>query len=206
MNERTQRSRRVRVHPDASGSEVGLGCSFELVPVSTPMETHSLSRGLSCMCPRHDSPDPDPTIDHHFILMQSMTTWAAFHRIADKLELVCGRGEGFNIGALTCNLPPSLAPTLKQQVIPHKPYVDMLPWSTLRDRMLNSLPAINELEFLNDMYSLRTWGCTPWDPMGWEVPLDFAKKWWFLMDDSIIHTTNFWRAQRGEDALEVALS
>jgi hypothetical protein len=150
--------------------------------------------------------DPDPTIDHHFILMQSMTTWAAFHCIADMLELTCGPNDGFNIGALACKLPPAIAPTLNQQMIPHKAYVDMLPWSSLRDRMLNSLSAINEMEFVNDMYSLRVWGCTPWDPMGWEVSQDFAKKWWFLIEESMIHTTNFWRAQRGEDALVVALS
>ncbi len=135
-----------------------------------------------------------------------MTTYAAFTCIAHILELSCMQDSGFNIGARTCTLPPAIAPTLQQQIVPHGPYIDMLPWSSLRDRILNSLMAINETEFVLDMASgdLKIWGSTPWDPTGWEVGPDFARKWWFLMDDEIIHTTNFWRGQRGEKALVLA--
>jgi hypothetical protein len=79
------------------------------------------------------------------------------------------RDTGFNICALASNLPPPIAPTLQQQIVPHAPYVDMLPWSSLRDRTLNSPTAINESEFVLDMAELKVWGSTPWDPMGWEV-------------------------------------
>jgi hypothetical protein len=106
--------------------------------------------------------------------------------------------DGFNIRAPICNLPQTIVPTLQQQIIPHKPYVDLLPWPSLRDRVLNSLTVINEQEFVMDLVSLKVWGTTPWDPMGWEVAPDFAKKWWFLMDEGIMHSTNFWRAQQGE--------
>jgi hypothetical protein len=148
----------------------------------------------------------DPTTDNHFIVMHSMTTAAAFACIANVLELSCMQDTGFNIRALTCNLPSAIAPTSKQQIVPHKPYVDMLPWSSLRDRILNSLMAINEIELVMDMDSLKVWGSTPWDPMGWEFPPEFVRKWWFLMDEGIINATNFWRAQRGENALVLALS
>jgi hypothetical protein len=149
---------------------------------------------------------PDPIIDNYFIVMHSTTTYAAFTCIAHILELACMQDTGFNIGALTCNLPPAIAPTLQQQIVPHRPYIDMLPWSSLRDRILNSLMAINELEFILDMASgdLKVWGSTPWDPTGWEVGPEFARKWWFLMDDGIMHTTNFWRGQRGEETLMLA--
>jgi hypothetical protein len=148
----------------------------------------------------------DPTVDNHFIVMHNMTTCAAFDCIARILELACIQDTGFNIRALTCTLPSTIAPTLKQQIVPHKPYVDMLPWSSLRDRILNSPMAINEMELVMDMDSLKIWGSTPWDPMGWEVPPEFVKKWWFLLDDGILHVTNFWRAQRGEEALVLAVS
>jgi hypothetical protein len=153
-----------------------------------------------------DQVSPDPAIDNHFTVMHSMTTYAAFTCIAHILELACMQDTGFNIGALICTLPPAIAPTLQQQIVPHGPYVDMLPWSSLRDRILNSLMAINELEFILDMASgdLKIWGSTPWDPTGWEVGPEFARKWWFLMDDGIMHTTNFWRGQRGEEALVLA--
>jgi hypothetical protein len=72
--------------------------------------------------------------------------------------------------------------------------------------MLNSPTAINDLEFVSDMgfSDLKVWGSTPWDPAGWEVGPEFARKWWFLIDDGIIHTTNFWRSQRGEEPLSLA--
>lgn len=151
---------------------------------------------------------PDPMVDNTFIVMRGMTTHAAFFCIADILKLACMQESGFNIRAPTSTLPAAIAPTLQQQAVPHRPYVDMLPWPSLRDRILNAPIAINELELIQDMGSgdLRIWGCTPWDPMGWEVSLDFATKWWFLIDDSIVHTTNFWRRQRGEEALVLASS
>ncbi|KAF2003775.1 NAD(P)-binding protein [Amniculicola lignicola CBS 123094] len=143
--------------------------SMEMIP---PADALSVGfQGLMSM---------DPTVDSHFIVMHNMTTHAAFDCIARILELACKQDTGFNIRALPCTLPPSIAPTLKQQIVPHQPYVDMLPWSSLRDRILNSPTAINEMELLMDMDSLRVWGSTPWDPMGWEVPADFVKKWWFL--------------------------
>ncbi|RDW66678.1 hypothetical protein BP5796_09427 [Coleophoma crateriformis] len=144
---------------------------------------------------------PDPKVDSHFIVMPSMTACSAFTCIVHALDLTCAEGSGFNIRALPGTLPPALVPTLQQQLVPHQPYVDMLPWSSLRDRMLSSAQVINELEFVSDMPSLRVWGSTPWDPMGWEITPEFARKWWFLMDDGIMHTTNFWRSQRGEEAL-----
>jgi hypothetical protein len=147
---------------------------------------------------------PHPTTENHFIVMHSMSTWAAFFCIANLLQLECMHDTGFNICALTYTLPPAMAPTLQQQLIPHKPYVDMLPWSSLRDRILNSITTINEIEFVLDLGDLKVWGSTPWDPTGWEVGPGFARKWWFLIDDKMLQTTNFWRSQRGEEALVLA--
>ena len=41
------------------------------------------------------------------------------------------------------------------------------------------------------------------DPIGWEVTAEFAEKWWFLLDDTILRGSNFWRSQRGEQALVI---
>ena len=171
-----------------------------------PWPTASSALGIFSSPIPENSQYPDPAIDNHFIVMHGVTTHAAFLRIAEILQLACMQDSGFNINAPTCTLPQAIAPTLQQQLVPHKPYVDMLPWSSLRDRVLNSLMVINETEFLLDMSSgdLKVWGSTPWDPMGWEIGPEFARKWWFLMDDGIMHTTNFWRGQRGEEALVLA--
>jgi hypothetical protein len=51
------------------------------------------------------------------------------------------------------------------------------------------------------MYEVKIWGSMPWDPTGWELGSEFAQKWWFLLDEGIIRTSNFWRCQRGDDML-----
>lgn len=119
------------------------------------------------------------------------------------LELKCSQESGFNIGAKTSGLPPSLRPTSRQLLQPHRPYIDMMPWASLRDRILANISVINEMEFINDMLSenLKVWGTMPWDPMSWEFDGEMLRKWWFLMDEDIIRTTNFWRAQTGEQGL-----
>ena len=146
---------------------------------------------------------PDPVTDSHFIIMHNLTTYQAFVAISEVLGLTCLQCPGFGIRTAAANLPAPIVPTLQQQIVPHMTYVDMLPWSALRDRLLQSLGAINEAEFTRDMLQgdLRVWGSTPWDPMAWEVGPGFAARWWFLIDDSIIRTSNFWRAQRGESPL-----
>lgn len=147
---------------------------------------------------------PDPASDTQFIILQGGRTWEAYLTIAGILKLACQQDSGFNICALIDTLPPTLAPTPQQQLIPHKPYVDMLPWPSLRDRILSSILTINEAEFVRCLYDFKVWGCIPWDPCGWEVGSEFAEKWWFLLDDGILRTTNFWRSQRGEHPLVLA--
>jgi hypothetical protein len=51
---------------------------------------------------------------------------------------------------------------------------------------------------------LKVWGSTPWDTLAWEVGPEFARKWWFLMDNEILRASNFWRRQRGEQDLMMA--
>ena len=73
----------------------------------------------------------DPMRDNRFMVMQQIDVWDAFLSIASKLMLACAQDSGFNIVAPVDSLPPSLAPTLQQRFVPHKPYVDMLPVSDL---------------------------------------------------------------------------
>lgn len=144
-----------------------------------------------------------PLADSHFIILTDMTACAALAVIAQCLDLDCQSRPGFHIKALVTNLPSAIAPTQLQTIVPHKSYLDMLPWASLRDKLLKSLSVINEEEFMADMRSgsLRAWGNVPWDPMGWEVSEEFARRWWFLIDEGIVRTSNFWRAQRGETPL-----
>ena len=153
--------------------------------------------------PFHAQPPHSPLVDSHFIILTDMTACAALAIIAQCLDLDCQSLPGFHIQASITTLPSSIAPTQLQTIVPHKPYLDMLPWASLRDRLLKSVSVINEEEFMADMRSgsLRVWGTVPWDPMGWEVSEEFARRWWFLIDGGIVRTSNFWRAQRGETPL-----
>ncbi|SPJ77975.1 uncharacterized protein FTOL_06379 [Fusarium torulosum] len=148
-----------------------------------------------------------PMADNHFLVLSDMTASAALVAIAHCLNLDCQDKPGFHIRASANSLPNAIAPTQLQKSVAHPSYLDMLPWASLRDRLLKSLSTINEGELTRDLRigSLRVWGTVPWDPMGWEVSEDFAKRWWFLMDGGIIQTTNFWRSQRGEMPLSLEL-
>lgn len=155
------------------------------------------------------SQTPDPTIDNHFLVVNSMNTLSAFLSIGHLLQIPCVQHIGFHINnTLITTLPSSLRPTIQQQIVPHKAYIDMLPWASIRDRIITSIPTIDEQNLFEDLLvsDFKVWGRIPWDPMGWEVGKDFASKWWFLLDEGILRTTNFWRSQRGEEDLVVSVA
>ncbi|KIW03649.1 uncharacterized protein PV09_04972 [Verruconis gallopava] len=146
----------------------------------------------------------DPLSDTNFIILHNMNSMNAFRRIAILLEIKCSYEPGFHFRAPIEKLPPNLAYTIQQQLVPHKTYVDYIPWPSLRDNILSSIAVINEDELVKDLSEMKIWGTMPWDPMSWEVTAKFVKKWWFLIDESVLRSTNFWRAQRGEDPLTMA--
>lgn len=99
--------------------------------------------------------------------------------------------------------PSTLAPTALQIIKPHMPYVDLLPFPSLRDNLLQANGMINGREIWADLVGgqVRVWGKTPWDRRGWEVQESFAVKWWWLMTEEVLEETNFWRVSRGEGPL-----
>ncbi|KAH6719541.1 hypothetical protein BKA61DRAFT_511638 [Leptodontidium sp. MPI-SDFR-AT-0119] len=116
-------------------------------------------------------------------------------------------------------IPQNLCPTSCQISALHHPWVDVLPWPDLRDKIL--FLAANELidedELWYDMVefdasrschdaSLIVWG-EPWDPRGWEVNTGFLHKWGWLLKgcSDILEATNYWRHKRGERQLTFKL-
>jgi hypothetical protein len=84
-------------------------------------------------------------------------------------------------------LPPSLKPTSLQLVIPHHPWVDLLPVAEMRDNLLrrdeNSYDAARLCRDMRGFQEVKdgrggvtVWG-EPWDPCGWEITEAFARKW-----------------------------
>lgn len=126
--------------------------------------------------------------------------------------------ENFEEGALippvsdpTLNLPLSLLPTVVQITVPHHPYLDIFPSPQVRDNLILAGDALDEDELCMDIMGmghraagLVVWG-DPWDAAGWELMEDFAKKWaWVIVGaDDLLEGTNYWRAMRGLENLDL---
>ncbi|KIL87198.1 hypothetical protein FAVG1_09753 [Fusarium avenaceum] len=92
-----------------------------------------------------------PMADTHFLVLSDMTSSAAMVAIAQCLNLDCQVKPGFHIRAPVNNIPCGIAPTQLQKSVAHPSYLDMLPWASLRDRLIKSLPTINQGEFTHDL-------------------------------------------------------
>ncbi|KAK9388582.1 hypothetical protein V1515DRAFT_411197 [Lipomyces mesembrius] len=106
------------------------------------------------------------------------------------------------------DIPPSLHPTQLQGIIPHIQYVDAIPFASLRDSLLLQLQSggFDEIEFCSDLLDdgFRIWGYDPTQPMAWEITEEFAKKWRWLVDDTILDIAKFWSGQRKLTMIEAA--
>jgi hypothetical protein len=101
--------------------------------------------------------------------------------------------------------PPALHPTPLQLTTPHLPYIDLLPFPSVRNNLLLAGSLVSAPEIWADFTSgdIRVWGSTPWEPTGWEIGERFARKWWWVLDQGVVEKGNFWRGVRGEGGLVV---
>lgn len=109
------------------------------------------------------------------------------------------------------NLPPSLQPTPLQVSRRHHPWFDILPFPALRDTLIAHQDEYDDSQLCMDMIGLGgeeaqagllVWR-EPWDPHGWEMTDEFARKWLWLFNTSaeLTGSTAYWRRQRGEPAM-----
>lgn len=144
-------------------------------------------------------------LSNHFI-MQRMQTLSALLTNANILHINCAPPYSLGVQlSSSTRTPAALSPTMLQSEVPHFPYIDLLPFSSMRNMLLRSSKGIDRDEIWSDltMGGVSIWGNTPWDKRGWEVHVDFARKWWWLMTDEVLDEANFWRAQRGEAILDI---
>lgn len=150
-------------------------------------------------------PNPNissPSTDAHFLILPAFRTYEAFDCIHSILKLQCSYTVAIHVPQ-SIEAPNTLKPTWEQLNIPHMMFIALLPWPKLRRNLILATGIMDDYGFMADMNSdqLRVWGTTAWDPMGWEISEEFFKKWWFLLDENILHATNFWRRQRKESEL-----
>ncbi|KAL7942364.1 hypothetical protein V8C42DRAFT_154365 [Trichoderma barbatum] len=113
-------------------------------------------------------------------------------------------------------IPPNLQPTALQRLVIHHPWIDVCAQPSLRNALLRRLHNLNEDEFCHHMFlqsgesdkdgmiGMVVWG-EAWDPSSYEISATMIRKWPWLVDEcpDIISTTNYWRAKRLEEPLEV---
>ena len=116
-------------------------------------------------------------------------------------------------------LKPYLRPSNAQLLHPHHPYLDVLPFPTFRERVIQLIssdpPMIDEDDLCDDLMNdgLICWGSTmeernatigsgaPWDLRSWEAAPWFMRKWWIVIggrEGEIYQQTKWWREMRGE--------
>ncbi|KAL7930856.1 hypothetical protein V8C35DRAFT_129111 [Trichoderma chlorosporum] len=115
------------------------------------------------------------------------------------------------------HLPPNMHPTALQKLVVHHPWIDLCPQPSLRDALLRRLHNnLDEDEFCHHLFlqcedsdddgmlGMVVWG-EAWDPASYEISSTMIRKWPWLVDEcpDIIRTTNYWRAKRQEDPLEI---
>ncbi|CZR51863.1 uncharacterized protein PAC_01740 [Phialocephala subalpina] len=117
-------------------------------------------------------------------------------------------------------LPKALRPTPAQITQPHHPWMDMIPFPTIRERALtlSSLdpPMIDIYDLKNDVFMNSGIFCwrvggsggsgQPWDMRSWEAEPWFLQKWWILVGGEtggVWEQTQWWRGMRGKPKVEM---
>lgn len=113
-------------------------------------------------------------------------------------------------------VPVNMYPTDYQVRISHHPFIDVgFPWPQVRSKILTLIESgvIDDDELCEDTFkaglpgadnqnpAFYIWGDDAMDEAAWEVGENFAMKWWFILDETIILRTNWWRRQRGCDEI-----
>ena len=115
------------------------------------------------------------------------------------------------------HLPPNLQPTVTQLSQPHHPILDLLPWPTVRDKLIlvfTQPPDVRPkaaksptalLEFVYDIEDsaegVRIWGDDPHSDQSWEVGEKVFSNWWWAFDGDVIRRSNAMRKRRGAKLL-----
>ena len=122
---------------------------------------------------------------------------------------------------VAATLPDNYHPTALQKAVKHHPVLDLLPWPSVRSRILHILTLPQEvrpqrakgdmpsvtMQLMFDMKDagggLRVWGSNPFDEDNWEIGPLFFQKWWWALNSEIVKRSNQIRTQRGEDILRL---
>ena len=118
------------------------------------------------------------------------------------------------------DLPLNMWPTNAQTCVTHHPLFDILPWPSVRDKMIYAFdlpllqrpPAARDANAIaNIIYDMddptegfRVSGQEGFEPGNWEVGQAFFQKWWWSLDRDVVNRSNALRLARGVQPLRLA--
>ncbi|KAE8364406.1 hypothetical protein BDV27DRAFT_172433 [Aspergillus caelatus] len=128
-------------------------------------------------------------------------------------------GDTNNIDPET--LPEHLRPTRTQVLISHHPILDLLPWPTVRDKLIQvfNLPVnlrpksaqdpMGLVRLVYDMEDvggegIRVHSSDPFEVAGWEIGQLMFERWWWAFETDTVERSNRGRRERGEKCLELS--
>ncbi|KAL2802529.1 hypothetical protein BJX63DRAFT_414856 [Aspergillus granulosus] len=120
-------------------------------------------------------------------------------------------------------LPAHLQPTPTQLLLPHHPILDILPWPSTRDKLIQifSLPpelrpasAQDPMSLLHLVYDMEdesgegitVRGDNVFEVGAWEIGNVLFRRWWWAFDSGLVERCNRARKGRGETGLVVELN
>lgn len=164
--------------------------------------------------------------DSYYLQVPPLTLLRGLLRVATRLNAV---PSSFSLAALSpfnlgfgpdpSEIPRAWRPTAAQLSVPHHPVLDLLPWPSVRDRLIEVLSLTEQsaelslvepprlVNFVYDMEDagegIRIWGSDPFDERHWEVGQVLYERWWFVFDRSTVEQSNYLRLQRGAPPLRL---
>ncbi|KAK4033947.1 hypothetical protein C8A01DRAFT_19193 [Parachaetomium inaequale] len=164
-------------------------------------------------------PDRTTFSDSYFLAVPPLTLLRGLLRIASRLNAASSIGSlastspfNLGLGPDSSQLPAAWQPTPTQLSVPHHPLLDMLPWPSVRDRIIGVMALANDsgdgtttgsrlVDFVYDMEDgaegMRIWGSDPYDEASWEVGQVVFERWWFVFDKKVVEQSNTWWRRRG---------
>lgn len=115
-------------------------------------------------------------------------------------------------------LPPHLRPTRTQRLLPHHPVLDILPWPSTRDKLIQifNLPPplrpksaqdpIGMVRLVYDMEDdsgegIRIHGADVFELASWEIGQVVFERWWWAFEGGLVEKCDRARKRRGEGGL-----
>ncbi|OJI86338.1 hypothetical protein ASPTUDRAFT_63799 [Aspergillus tubingensis CBS 134.48] len=164
----------------------------------------------------------DPCLDH-LLTLSKMNVLRAFvdimgvlgwdiHAIEDNETVSPFTGWNLQQQDKETSIPLNLLPTTTQCSVPHHPWFDCFPFPQMRDNLITAGEGFDDCELCEDMMDptngdigIMVWG-DPWLPQSWEVSELFVQKWAWVMKgcQELLVSSNYWRARRGLDELDVS--